>query len=101
ADSSRALELDPKLAHAWASRAAARLLGHELDGAIADASRALELDANDVLALHSRGLARSLAGDVDGARADFERYVELDTVSPEAAKARAWLEKNRPRRAGP
>ena len=78
AAATKALELDPRAARAWANRAVARGFKSDFDGELQDATRALELDRRLALAWAARGAPRAQKGDVDGAVADATRAIELD-----------------------
>ncbi len=74
----RALEVEPKLAAAWASRGSARRGKSDWDGTISDATRALELDPGLAQAWDDRASARGEKGDWDGALVDAARALEVD-----------------------
>ena len=57
ADLTRAIELDPKFALAYARRAAMKLTRRDVAGAVSDASRAIALDPNLGMAYDNRGTA--------------------------------------------
>jgi tetratricopeptide (TPR) repeat protein len=75
---SKAIELDPKLALAWAVRAVARGFKEDWEGDRADSARALELDPGLALAWAAHGAPRAHAGDYDGAVADETKALEID-----------------------
>jgi tetratricopeptide (TPR) repeat protein/serine/threonine protein kinase len=78
ADCSRAIALDPRLAHAWNSRGLAyRSLG-QLDRAVSDLSRAIKLDTKHPYPWANRGLAYCDLGQYAKAVADFSQAIELD-----------------------
>ncbi|AFY93754.1 tetratricopeptide repeat protein [Chamaesiphon minutus] len=82
ADYNLAIALDPRLAEAYAARAAIYIHLDRFTDAIADCDRAISLQecsANEQLqfAYHVRALARSFSGDNDNAIADFIRYNQL------------------------
>jgi serine/threonine protein kinase len=87
-DETRAIQLDPTFALAWANRGSARASKDDLDGAIADLTKAIELDPSLAMAWANRGLARVNKGDPDGAIADETRAIELDS-----SFARAWQDR--------
>src|SRR5215472_3164077 len=62
ADWSRAIELDPGSASAYADRCGAKQMIGDNDGAIADCTRAIELDPKAGLAYGGRGYARQAKG---------------------------------------
>ena len=78
ASASRAIELDPGLATAWANRGLARGKKGDREGEIADETRALELAPRLAAVWCNRGSARSRTGDWDGAISDETRAIELD-----------------------
>ena len=90
ADLSRAIELDPTLAIAWAERAAVRHERDDYDGELADATRAIELDPRIARAWLERGTARGKKGDWAGDAADQTRAIELDPGLAEAWMRRGW-----------
>jgi serine/threonine protein kinase/Tfp pilus assembly protein PilF len=69
---SRAIQLDGKLAAAWALRGDLRLESGDLDGASADCSQALEIEPRLALALRDRGIVRVKRNDFDGALEDLD-----------------------------
>ncbi len=75
---SAAIELDPKLALAWAFRGAARIKKGELDLGIQDSTRAIALDPNLGQAWANRGIGRASRGDLDGAIADATEAIAHD-----------------------
>jgi tetratricopeptide (TPR) repeat protein len=85
ADYTRALEIAPDLAIAWARRAEARGDATDFDGELADARKALELDPKLALAWRCRGDARGNKDDLDGELEDESKAIELDP-----GDARAW-----------
>ena len=86
ADCSRAIELDPGLAQAWAQRGAVRYRKGDWDGAIADATRAIELDPGLAEVWANRGSARANKdADWAGVLSDSSKAIELDP-----GLARAW-----------
>ncbi len=93
---SRATEVDPGYARAWALKALGQLnlrfaLGREGDGGLASAERALALDAN--LAEAHAVKARVLAdiGRHDEASAEIDIALALDTESYEVNRSAAYL----------
>ncbi|MBI1921769.1 MAG: tetratricopeptide repeat protein [Geobacter sp.] len=78
ADYTRAIELDPKYAHAYNNRGNAYNDKGQLDPAIADYTRAIELDPKFVTAYNNRGCAYYGRGQYDQAIADHTRAIELD-----------------------
>ena len=78
---SRATELDPELAQAWSTRAAALLDLGQPERAIEDAGRALRLDPGCAQALVVRGQALAFTGRREEGRADLQRALELPAVA--------------------
>ena len=74
----RAIEMDPAYAGAYARRGNAELLKGDYAAADADIERAIELDPNDAYGYTSRGNAKRVRGDLAGAIVDFDRAIELD-----------------------
>lgn len=87
ADLSRALNLDPTRAEAYALRAAARRQLKDMGGAMEDAETALAIEPGLPEGLLERGILRSLQGDRRGARADLiqVRMIVPDTPAAETA----------------
>ena len=77
-DATRAIELEPGLAEAWATRGAARLDGGDADGALTDAQRAVDLDPRSTLGWLTCGAALDKKGDRKGAIEDATRAIELE-----------------------
>ena len=77
-DCSRAIELDPTNAAAWAGRAAARGNQGDLDGELADATRSVELAPEMADAWALRGEAFLKKGDDARAIEDLTKAVDLD-----------------------
>ena len=86
----KAIELDPGLAMAWATRGNARSLTGDADGGFADLSKAIELDPGLALAWAARGSVRGRKGDLDGEIADSTRAIELDPTFVAAWSHRGW-----------
>jgi serine/threonine-protein kinase len=84
-----ALELDPRLALAWAQRGRLCLWKDDADGAIAAATRAIELDAKCSPAWLARGRARTRKRELPAAIADLTRAVELAPGSKDPVWERA------------
>ncbi|MFI7443560.1 tetratricopeptide repeat protein [Nonomuraea indica] len=83
-----ALELDPDLVAAWASRGALAFDAGDLDAALGDLTRALKLDESAEL-LFNRALVHRAAGRAHEARQDLLRAVELAPDDPDVARALA------------
>ena len=83
-----ALELDPKLAEAYAGRATARERLKDLSAAEADHNKAVELKPKDARTIYNRGVFYFRADKEKEARADFYRAIELD---PKAGWPRVYL----------
>ena len=71
AELSRAIELDPKSARAYASRGALKYAMGDSKGAISDLSKAIEINPKSVTAYSGRASAKFATGDIPGATADF------------------------------
>ncbi len=84
ADATKAIELDPGLAQAWANRCGSRGMTGDWDGQIADATKAIELDPGLATAWANRASARGKKDDRDGELADATRAIELDPRLAEA-----------------
>ena len=89
-EASRAVELDPGLAHAWAVRADEENETGDLSASIADATHAIGLDPGDALAWCVRGCSRCLKGE-RGAIADIDRALELDPKNAESWNTRGTV----------
>jgi tetratricopeptide (TPR) repeat protein len=85
AEATRAAELDPGLAGAWALKAAFLMNSHRSQAAIECADRALAIDPTLEPLTMIRGAAHLDLGQLDLALADLKRAVEL-----EPRDARAW-----------
>jgi tetratricopeptide (TPR) repeat protein len=90
ADSSRAIELNPDFAVAYAQRAFAYNKKGAYDDAIADLNRAIELDPDFAQAYSQRGFAHNEKGAYDDAIADLNRAIELDPDFAVAYAQRAF-----------
>ena len=88
-DCSRAIELDPTNAAAWAGRAAARGNQGDLDGELADATRTVELAPEMADAWALRGEAFLKKGDDARAIEDLTKAVGLDPRNSQALGNRA------------
>ena len=82
ADFTKAIELSPDYAEAYAARARTKLLKfdkwkYDADGALADYTKAIELNPENWEYYGSRAYLKRLKGDVDGAIADFTKAREL------------------------
>src|SRR5271166_823907 len=78
ADYGHAIELDPKDALAYRSRALAEDAKGDLDGAIFDYTQVIQLNPKYADAYNSRGYDRQQKGDLDGAIADYDQGIQLD-----------------------
>ena len=76
--SKRALELDPNLAEAHASRGLALLISEEFDEAEAEFNTALELNSHLFQAYYYYGRARFHQGELEAAAELFARAAEVD-----------------------
>ena len=74
----KAIELEPGRAAAWACRGLARGHRGDMDGAISDLDRAIELDPKLASARANRANARGRKGDWDGVIDDSTRAIDLD-----------------------
>ncbi len=83
ADTSRGIELDPKIAVAWYNRACLHLQLGQHDKALADFSKSIELDPKDGDAWNNRGIAHKYLGQVDNAIADYSKAIERLSQGPE------------------
>jgi tetratricopeptide (TPR) repeat protein len=90
AELTRAIELEPGLARAWARRGFARGSKGDHEGAIADYARALELDPKSAGAWDGRAWVRADRGDYDGAIADYTKALELDPKGTGDWCRRGW-----------
>ena len=72
----KAIELDPTAAEAWAVRAACRSLNKDYDGALEDAARAIALDPNCYEAIYARAVVESNRRQPEGIT-DATRMIEL------------------------
>lgn len=88
-DFSRAIEIEPRRAEAYAFRAAAYRYLDKLDLASADVEMALRIEPENPEALLERGFIRRLSGDDTGARADWLLVIE---AAPNTAAARTAQE---------
>jgi adenylate cyclase len=93
---SRAIEIDPGYAHAWALMAIGQMsarfvLGREGDGGLVSAERALALDANlaEAHAVKARILAQLARH--DEAAAEIDVALRLDSASYEVNRSAAYL----------
>ena len=94
ADCDRAIELDPKLASAYAYRCGAYGDKEDYRGALADCDRAIELDPKLAFAYANRGYVYGEKKDYDRALADDDKAIELDPKSVRAAVVygnRGWI----------
>ena len=94
ADFSRALEIDPKNAVAFAQRADTDLALGDIPASLADFEKAVALDPKLMQAVFGRAIVRMGTGDPAGAAADFKTVVDLSATTEqekwmqEAAKER-------------
>jgi tetratricopeptide (TPR) repeat protein len=80
ADSSRAVDLQPEDAKAWANRGTRYRELQQPDKAIADFSRAIECDATFAPIWNDRGATYLDTGQLDKALADLTKAVQLDAT---------------------
>ena len=88
ADLSKAIELDPKLAPAYAVRAYAKCEKEDLAGALSDATTALKFDPENFIAYATRGRTKGKKEDYDGAIPDLSKAIDLDPTDFSAYKNR-------------
>ena len=90
-DYTKALELNPKFAHAYLSRGFAKRSIGDTEGAKADFHKSIEIDPTpkDAGAYYDRALAKSALGDNNGALSDYRRAANHGD-----SNARAWLKNN-------
>ncbi|MEI6757612.1 MAG: tetratricopeptide repeat protein [Chlorobium sp.] len=81
AEFSKAIELAPASAKAYAGRGALKYAAGDIKGAIDDLTKAIELDPKYVTAYSGRGSAKYAAGDIAGATADFMSVAKLMVLS--------------------
>jgi tetratricopeptide (TPR) repeat protein len=86
ADYTRALEINPKNAEAYANRALAKLEKGDIAGVLADDARALEIDPNSPDVHAGRALARQIHGDFSDALADYDKAIELNPDNSAGAR---------------
>ncbi len=87
AEFTKAINLDPKSARAYAGRGALKYAMGDSKGAIADLTKAIELDPKSISAYSGRASAKFVAGDIPGATADFisaARLMAFSTPSSES-----------------
>jgi tetratricopeptide (TPR) repeat protein len=77
ADFTKAIELDPKYAKAYANRAVVKSDKGDYEGGIADSTKAVELDPKSGDGYRSRAKAK-LKNDFEGAIADSTKAIELN-----------------------
>lgn len=93
-DLTRAIELNPKLADAFALRAEIRSRRGDLEGAIADYDKVIELIPNAVgmeAVYTNRSMLRLQKGDVDGASADLDKAISINPRVAEIYNGRAII----------
>ena len=81
ADYTKAIELDPKSAKAYAVRGDAYKRLKQFYKAIADYTKAIELDPKDAKAYNNRGIAYRELKKFDKAITDFTKAIDLDSKS--------------------
>ena len=72
-DFSKAIEMKPNFAEAYAYRAEAKRMADDYQGAIADFSKAIALKPDYSFAYYNRGLTKVVLKDYQGALADYKR----------------------------
>jgi tetratricopeptide (TPR) repeat protein len=75
---SKAIELDPNYAQAYANRAVAYAKKGFLDRAMADSTRAVALNPKDAQSYNNRGLVYYHLGELNQAILNFSKAIELD-----------------------
>lgn len=92
-DCSKAIELDPKYAHAFADRGAVWRGKGDNDRAINDYSEAIRLDPTYAAAFVDRGIAWRAKGDNAKAIADYDEAIRLDPNDHRAfvGRGNVWL----------
>jgi tetratricopeptide (TPR) repeat protein len=78
----KALDVNPKSAEAYAGRALAKAALNDLEGATGDINRALKLDPECASAFRARSIIKRALADPTGALADAKRAVELAPTDP-------------------
>ena len=84
-----AIENNPELKLAYASRGSAYMRLNNLKAAIDDFNKTIELDGDYSKGFHLRGLAREKLDENDLAKGDFDRAIELDPEYGAAYYSRA------------
>jgi tetratricopeptide (TPR) repeat protein len=77
ADSTTAIELNPRHALAYNNRANDKLRMRDYDGALADCNKSIALDPNSPLAYYNRGYAYSNKGHASKAIADWTKAMQM------------------------
>ena len=88
-DFSKAIEINPQLAHAYNNRGAAYLYKAQYDQAILDLSKAIEINPRLAHAYNNRGWAYIKKWQYDQAISDFNKTIEIDPRFAEAYFYRA------------
>ena len=89
ADATKAIELDPTIALAWATRGRVRILRDDFDGGIADATKAIELDSKLGEGWLARAMGYLSKEDYPRAISDSASACALDPKLPAAWVVRA------------
>jgi tetratricopeptide (TPR) repeat protein len=87
----RAIELDPNNAIAYAVRGDAQVMQKNYGAAIEDYTQALRLDPKNAQNYHSRGRAKSSTADYRAALEDFNQAIALDQTNPAFYSMRARI----------
>jgi tetratricopeptide (TPR) repeat protein len=90
ADSSQALKLDPKYAHAYFNRGVVLAATGDSAGALRDYSEAIRLDPSNALAYLNRGMIYHAEKNYDAAVADFGKTIALAPKASVAYVDRGW-----------
>jgi tetratricopeptide (TPR) repeat protein len=85
----KAIEIDPGLAHAYIIRGMAYNDKGEHDLAIADFTKVIEIKPTDAHAYDARGMAYGNKGEYDLAVADYNKAIEIDPTIANAYRGRA------------
>ena len=88
ANYSKAIDLEPKSALAYALRGDAHVFRGNLDQAIVDSTKAIEIDPRFSPAYIVRGLANRDKGNLDQAIVDYTKAIEIDPKNANAYDAR-------------
>lgn len=79
-DFNLSLELQPDYSYRYSSRAYAKSVFNDIDGAIADYEKAVELDKEDAIAYNNLGLLLEQKGRIEQAKRNFDRADHLAKI---------------------